>query len=414
MPPLPFIKLSAALSVFVVAISSVAAHSDPIIQFTGGAWADDHSNSDSNTRYPFSVELDDRGRLGDTPLRYGALILAGSHDYFQDNKAVAVRELFIHVEFESDDLKLGRLLLPWGRADQINPTDSLVTRDYQWRTTTDEQQKSGNDGLMWTRTRGDWKVSTVWLPYLESSRLPWIRELRHLDDPSIGSRKNVAFRVDKTGQGFDAGGSIYQGADLMPSLGADVTSTIDLYWENYRIRRIGFDGAVNLGRSTLRTELANTSVLTDRTDSSSQLYGVPSDEWQWVMGVDRDITDGLNINLQLLGQWLESTPSISNLAPALQPIVRTQQLLNQQPEKELYGMTWRIQQLAWQDTLTLEISGIAYGDHQGGLWRPRIAYKIDDATTIIVGADRYYGNEESLFGLLKANETYFVKIEYSL
>jgi len=121
-----------------------------------------------------------------------------------------------------------------------------------------------------------------------------------------------------------------------------------------------------------------------------------------------------NVNLQLLGQLLEDAPSVSTLASQLKPIVRKQQLLNLQPEKDLYGVTWRIHQKLWQDTLSLEVSGIGYDDHQGGLWRPRVTYKIDDATTVILGADRYYGNNESLFELLKADQTYFINLIYTL
>lgn len=375
-----------------------------------GVWTDNHPQNDTDYLLPLSATVKTDGLVADTDLRYQLDVRTGTHDFFQDEQLATVREATLELPLAGGDLTLGRLLLPWGRADQINPTNSLVTRDYQWRTTTDDEQKSGNDGIAWRRDFNDWSVTSVWLPQMRSSRLPWIEALKNTHEDEPDDHRNIALRVDHTGQQMDYGISLYQGMDVMPSLRAVVGAAPNLSWTNYRIRRAGFDAAINLGTSTLRAELAQTTVLSNHRDNGAVLHGQPADDVQLVLGMDRDLTENLNLNVQWLGQWITGDyPPINQQPAALQTLLATQRLVNQQPEKNLYGMSWRLRQTLWQDTLAFELAGIAYGDGQGSLWRPRIQYQLDDHNSFTLGGDRFFGSKDAMYGVLQDDSVWFMQ-----
>ena len=385
------------------------------VQLESGFWTDESASANSGYDIPVSGSLEARGRIYNNRIRYLGEVRAGSKDYFRDEKVAIVREGYFEAPLWGGDVSIGRLLLSWGRADQVNPTDSLVTRDYQWRTVTDEEQKTGNDGISWSIDRADWRYTMIWLPNLRSSTIPWIEKLENVPSDNLGDSDNFAVRVDHTIPKLDWGVSLYQGTDLMPSLQSTVTADPNFRWKNYRIRRFGFDAALNIGRSTLRLEFAQTTELSTRDDDVTVLYGVPGDDIKLVMGVDGDVARNLNLNLQVIGQWVTGNfPSIGSLPAGFQSLIEIQRLLNQQPEKHLYGFTWRLHKKLWQDALELELKGIAYTKSQGGLWSPRIKYKVDDRTTIIVGGDRYYGDDDSIFGVLEDNSVWFLQGQWAI
>lgn len=291
-------SLAALLSAFLL-----YAQAETTWQVQSGLWSDDRpQNSDYQT--PLSVHAKSSGNLLNDSVYYRLDARAGTHDFFQDEKAGIVREAMLSLPVAGGDFMLGRLLLPWGRADQINPTDSLVTRDYQWRTTVDDDQKSGNDGFAWQWDTGSWRVTTVWLPHMRSSRLPWIEALKDASHNEPDDHRNTALRLDHTGQQLDWGLSLYEGINTAPSLQTKLDRIPDFTWTNYRVRRTGFDAAMNLGASTVRAELAQTQVLSQHNDTASRLYGQPADDTKLVLGMDRYLTDSINLNVQLLGQWI--------------------------------------------------------------------------------------------------------------
>lgn len=382
-------------------LAPTAARADFHAKFNAGGWTDEHATGASELALPVSAQLDGRGAWSTTRVRYGFSVVGANHDYFQDRRVAVVREAFVALPLAGGELRLGRLLLTWGRADQINPTNSLVSRDYQWRTASDEEQSVGNDGLAWDREAGPWRVSLVWLPRMHSGRLPWIGALESVPNQSAKSRGNFGARLDYSGNRVDWGGSYYQGLDTVPTLALQVVPDVAARWENHRIRRAGLDAAVNLGKATVRGELAVTRVLERDLDA---FRGQRANEVKAVLGMDRDIAPGLNLNLQVFGQWV-SSDYFDDVPAAL----ALQHLVNQQPRKNLYGATWRLRKAFLDDALVLEFSGIAFDHAQGTLLRPRVSYQLDDHHRLTLGGDRYSGGDAALLGLLEPNSSWFLE-----
>ena len=161
------------------------------VQLESGFWTDESASANSGYDIPVSGSLEARGRIYNNRIRYLGEVRAGSKDYFRDEKVAIVREGYFEAPLWGGDVSIGRLLLSWGRADQVNPTDSLVTRDYQWRTVTDEEQKTGNDGISWSIDRADWRYTMIWLPNLRSSAIPWRLMIAQKD--SRARAKKTAF-----------------------------------------------------------------------------------------------------------------------------------------------------------------------------------------------------------------------------
>lgn len=387
------------------------------IRAAAGVWTDSIPADAGYAQYPVSALLSAGGKVPSTDARLYAEGWVANHAFFAADKTAILREAYAEIPIAGSTLRIGRQIVPWGRADQINPTDSLVSRNWQWRTTTDDDQRFGNDGLEGVVPLGAVVISAVWMPFLQTTRLPYIDGLQDVPYSAIGGRSNAGLRVDRVGDQADWSVSYYQGADVSPSLSASLTALFPrLAWQNYRIARLGGDFAAGVGAYTVRGELAYTWILDRMAATATALPGQKADYLKLVVGGERDFGEGLNVNVQLVAQHLFGGPEVPPppILPLQRLILATQALVNQQPETDLYGLALRVQQRAFDDALRFEVSGLAYSAGQGSLARLRIDYKFDDALSIAGGGNRYFGASDSIFGALKPNNTWFFQVQYSM
>lgn len=387
------------------------------VRASAGVWTDDVPVDASGVQYPLAALVSAGGSLSPTEVRLHAEAWVGNRAFFAADKSAALREAYAEIPLAGGTLRIGRQILPWGRADEINPTDSFVSRNWQWRTPASDDQRFGNDGIEGVVPLGTFAVSGVWMPHMQTTRLPFIDGLQNVAYSTIDGRNNVGLRVDRMGDQVDWGVSYYQGVDLSPSLSASLAALIPrLGWQNYRIQRLGGDFAMGVGRSTVRGELAYTRIEDRIAPTASTLPGQKADYLKAVMGADRDIGEGVNVNIQLVVQHLYGSPELPPppIRGVQQLILATQALVNQQPVTDLYGLAYRVRQHAFDDALRLELSGLAYSAGQGGLLRLRIAYQFDDSLAVVGGANRYYGATDGILGALKPNNTWFVQVQYAM
>jgi hypothetical protein len=405
--------LVAALSAMLLPDAAVAWQ--PGIRVNAGAWTDNSSPDAEEAALPTSALVSIRGELPAAGARVYAEAWLGSHDFFADNKTLELREAFIAIPIAEGSVRVGRQILPWGRADEINPTDSLVSRDWQWRVTTQDEQRFGNDGIEVVAPIGEYVVQAVWLVSMQSTRLPFISGLQKVPYSDIGRRSNIGLRADRSGKRLDWGASYYQGADVAPSLSATTTTLVPrLAWQNYPIRRLGGDFAASLGRATIRGELAHTEALDRAQPAAGSLPGQRASYVKVVLGGDRDLGAGFNVNVQWVGQYVTGGAAPVSGPPITQFIQKVQALVNQQPVRMLNGLAYRFQQAAINDTLRLELSGLVYSQDQGSLARLRITYQFNDSLTVVLGGDRYFGSADSILGALKPNNTWFAQLQCSI
>src|SRR5688572_13119365 len=123
---------------------------------------------------------------------------------------------------ESVDLRVGKQIVPWGRADGINPTDNLTPRDLAVMLPFEDDQRLGLPAA-----KLDWVVLpehtfTVFAtPYFEPSVIPWPRSgparVETRPDRNAANTQ-LGLRWNKVGEGFDWSISYFRGFSHLPSL----------------------------------------------------------------------------------------------------------------------------------------------------------------------------------------------------
>jgi hypothetical protein len=375
-----------------------------------GIWSSNRSLDNHEIIFPATVALKGKANLSDD-IALVADGRMGDTAYFAGEKNAVAREFYLDYRQNDWDVRLGKQILPWGRADRINPTDSLTSRDYRWLAPEEEDSRFGNTGIRYNYHLSDYTLTGVWLPSMSTTRIPLgtpyqsfveIKQPNNLD--------NFAIKLDYTGAAIDAALSFYSGVDTSPTLESNPSIAKPYALLNRRIQRYGGDMAYGMGTYTLRAEVAYTQ--TGKTDN--EFSGKKYNYVQSVMGIEKQFANSMNINLQVVWQSaLDWHGAGYWQSPIQQQLTVFEQIINQQPTENYFGVAYRASKKYFNDTLELEISGLGLSQNQGLMTRPRVRYQISDEWTVAVGGDYYDGQTNSIFGRLKGNNTMFIETNYN-
>jgi hypothetical protein len=311
---------------------------------------------------------------------------------------------------ESVDLRIGKQIVPWGRADGINPTDNLTPRDLAVMLPFEDDQRLGLPAakLDWI-VRPEHTLTVFATPYFEPSVIPWpksgparieMRPARKAANTQVGLRWN------KVGEGFDWSLSYFRGFSHLPSLRPTaVPSVVEARYD--RLQVLGADFARNFGRFGVRGEMAyshtDDRLGRDPLVRNPQLYAV--------LGVDRTFLDNLNVNVQVFARHVYSHSDPRTLAdPALRAWAVQSALLAGQLVRLNSGVTFRISNKWRHDTLEAEVFGIVNARRHDGLLRPLVTYSFSDRWKGTLGAELYRGRAGTQFGAQRANRGWFVEL----
>jgi hypothetical protein len=366
-----------------------------------------------------------------------------------------VREAYLDLHLGPLDLRIGKQLAIWGRADTWNPTDNLTPRDYTMLTPDDSDQRAGTIGLKATYYLAhNVSFTGFWIPYFQPSTVPILSpnppmsgfrnggtvsciEMRGSCVPAaevsiIPSSEawylgQGAFRLEQTGGAVDWSLSYYHGLDLIPDLWPTVrTSTlINANLVHHPVDVLGLDYAANLGRFGLRGEAAYT--FTQNMNGNDPLVKKPF--LYAVLGVDRTFGEYLNVNVQGLFRWVTNyqnpaTQLATRSGPEGQPLDPVQQetllvlatleeTVTNQLDPFNYGVSVRITDEWLHETLQAEVSGLAwvYPRLNYGL-RTKVSYAITDRLKVIAGAEFFNGSTPSYFDNLHSNSTFYAEARF--
>jgi hypothetical protein len=323
-----------------------------------------------------------------------------------------LRELYWRSSVGPVDVKLGRQVIAWGRADGLNPTDNLTPRDYTLLVADDGDARYGNEAANVAVTTGLGVVSAIWFPRAAHSTIPllalpgvhYMREAR-------GHRAQWAAKWELAGDGIDGALSYFSGADPMPTLvpGGFSPAGIEVLLHHEQVRVVGADLSLVRNSTVWRAEAAWT-----RTDSSgpSDLSHKKPQLWL-VAGAEWELGAGATLGLQAALQHVDDFASPDQLAPGIaRDFAWRQAATSAQTSRNQGGMVWRVAQRALNDNLLAELSGVAMWPSKNGLARARISYSLSDHVQLHTGIDHYYGKEHSFFGQLRANQTAYVQLRY--
>ena len=335
-------------------------------------------------------------------------------DLFHERDTSArLREGYLDVRAGPVDLRLGKQIIAWGRADRINPTDILTPRDFTLLVPEDGDQRFGTTGARATLRAAGLAVTGVVLPTFEPHVIP-IREpspptrlrRRVPDDPVMQG----ALKVERTGGRVDWSVSAFDGYDLFPDLELVAVGPqgVDLALTHHRVRVVGADAAVAIGPYTVRGEGAYT--FTERDASGAQ---VKSSFFFLVLGADRTLPQDVYVNVQYV---LRVVTDFRRPAAVTDPIAREvalqQALINDQLDRVKHAVAVRLARSWLNETLRAEIGAVVSATRGDYALRPKVAYAVTDRLKVTAGADLFGGPTPSFFGRLRDTSTAYLEMRW--
>jgi hypothetical protein len=313
--------------------------------------------------------------------------------------------------FGNIDVRIGKQNIVWGRTDALNPTDVLTPKDFTLLSAKDEEERRiGTYSLKANYYRGNYTLSTIWLPIFNPTTLPLsappgFQLTQNKRSDGEWTDQGFAVKLDQTGGEMDWSLSYYYGRDLFP-IGIPLSPTQTVL-EHTRIQMVGADFARNFGRFGVRGEGAY--VHTQNPDGSDPFIKNPY--VYYVLGVDHDVTEDLNVNLQAYQRLIINFKDVFQFQD---PVVRNTAVLNvifnQQMDRVQEGFSGRIKATAWNKTLEAELLGVFEVNRASFFLRPSVAYAFTDTWKGFTGVDIYNGRKQSIYGFLEQNTAFFAEL----
>ncbi len=323
-----------------------------------------------------------------------------------------LREIYLRQTVGEFDVRIGRQIVAWGRADRINPTDNLSARDLSRLFPDDDDLRRGSAMVRAVHGLGEnAEVQLYWIPEFR----PEIHPLRDRIGPFalIGDRRPAgvgqgAIKVDGSQHGIDWSLSYFDGHDPTGDLRAsrDPARPFDLLREYPRQRTLGADMATVRWGLNLRAEAAYSDFpQRERTAFSKRPFLFA------VMGGDRNFGEQVNLNLQyILRRVTKHSPPERYIDPYPRGIALINAIESGQRDNKQNGASMR---LAWtrpDQLLRAEIFGIQDFSHHDGMLHALLRYEASDAVRVSVGYEWNHGEQDTLFGSRRTNNSVFFEL----
>jgi hypothetical protein len=326
----------------------------------------------------------------------------------------ALREAYVDIIGDDYELRLGRQLIIWGRADRFNPTDNLTPRDFNFLTYDAQGQRFGALGATGRYYLND-SISAfaAVLPWFKSSRLPdglvpgRGGSLAHRKpDDGLGNPQ-LALKLERAGQAMDGSLSFYRGFATSPAL--NIGGGSDPAFVNPEIRVYGGDFAAAWRSRGFRGEIAYTDY---RGETRFPAGTGPHDNVFAVLGVEHEVLGDSTLLVQgLLRHVFDFVPARS-LPGQLRELALANDTIFRQFDETQVGMTASLVSRFRNDTLKTELAGAVYFDSWDFVLRPRLEYAITDEWRLLGVVELFRGPQESNFGSLRKASRLFVELRY--
>jgi hypothetical protein len=321
-----------------------------------------------------------------------------------------LREGYVERAFNDLDLKVGRQIIVWGRADKINPTDVWSVRDLELLTTDDEDQRLGAGAVQASWSIGQIDLIGVWqpewrAPHLPAPTFPAGTRSRTIDPH--GAAGQFGFKLDHSGEEADWSVSYARTIDKVPDLVLEATGRLDFTYRPSEM--FGADVAVPVGRYGLRGEIAYSR----SRDRNIPDAAIKHDNLFLVAGVERSIGGELNINVQYLYRHNFGFLDVDRIADAVPRLLdRQENVLSNQPTCDMHGVSARIADKFFNETLEGELDAVVWFGQAGGALRPKLSYAVNDHLQLVLGGQFYFGPKDGFFGEFRDASTAFAELRW--
>jgi len=321
-----------------------------------------------------------------------------------------LREAYVAIALGNLDVRAGRQIMAWGRADGVNPTGNLAAEDLTLLTPDDADRRLGVTSATVSYYVGGLSISGVWLPEFRGHRiaLPGDGSVSFDETKRAWPGDQWALRAEHTGGAVDWSTSFFRGLDLSPDLEpAGQPNVVAL--RHRRIHVFGADAATTFGRYGLRAEGAYV-----RTEDGSGTDPFTKNPFVFVVvGGDRTFDGRLNVNVQYLARAVVRFRALpADSPPGVAAVAQAQAVLASQTRRTQHGASMRASYRWLHETLETEWAAVAYAGPRGVAMRPKVTYAVTDRVTLLAGADVFRGEDASVLGLLRPNSTVFLEARW--
>ena len=314
-------------------------------------------------------------------------------------------------------VKAGRQIIIWGRADRLNPSDVLSSRDYTLLVASDDEQRRGSLMLQTRVGLGAYTIDAYWLPEFRPNRFP-LEQTRagvvFIEDEQVTDKSQFALKLDRSGGSFDWSLSWFHGTDRTRDfvrvplpVGSPAPIFAGVQQRFPKVDVLAADAAGTLGRIGWRAEIAWSQYRGEDT-----VFRKNDNLWL-VAGVDADVPGGWNLNLQYsLRQIFDYADTRALINPVDRAIASQSAAVNNQLDRTQHGITARLARKWLQDTLDFEVSTVVYFPTNDATIRPKLSYAINDQLRITAGADIFLGPRLSYFGRVRDLSAGYFQLNY--
>jgi hypothetical protein len=237
---------------------------------------------------------------------------------------VYLKETYIDIFSRKIDLRIGKQVILWGKADGFNPTGNLTPVDYSDILDTDNEEI----GIFAVNTKfylGDWQIQGIFSPIFQASILPSVNSRWQQDYPFFINYENTiiparffwkdaempankfknsqfAFRLSKNFSCMDFSLSYYNGLNDIPIISSKIehiindTVNIAISQCYYKHQVVGVDFSWVLGKYVIKGEGA--AFFPSGVNENKPYF-------QYVLGFDRTFNDAIyDKNLFVIVQWI--------------------------------------------------------------------------------------------------------------
>lgn len=314
-----------------------------------------------------------------------------------------VKEAYAEKSIGRYDLKAGRQITVWGRADKINPTDVWSVRDLRLLAPEDEDQRLGILSFQGTFNAGSSRLIILWQPEWRAPGIPSAEPVNGLTPGAPW--KQTGWKWDRSGERVDFSVSVSHVLDRVPDLRVDSFQGPRLDFRFIDVA--GADFSAPIGSFGLRGEIAYTWT-TDRSGEdplrkNSGLFAV--------LGIERTFGGDLNANAQYFSKRITDFRDPASIPdPDLRRAAGQVSLASNQLHENEHGVSLRIGHKALNETLETELTGAHFFGSGDSFLRPKMAYSITDNFKAVLGAEYYEGPAHTVFGRLAEISTGYLEL----
>jgi hypothetical protein len=316
-------------------------------------------------------------------------------------------EFFVDLYFNDFDLRIGKQVVAWGKADSVNPTDNVNPQDLS--NFFEQDQEIGVPAVKLDYYIGDFTIEGVFVPTFTPTRLPPLdTRLSVIDisdipfpinDPDLPSdnidNSQYGVRLKTTHKGWDFSASFYDGINDFPNVRLEPDFSITPIYN--KIRVIGADFATTFDRWGVHGEAAQFLSDGDREDSYVQ----------YVLGIDYKRADVvLDHDLFAIVEYIGE--HVTQEGESELPVGGA--MVSRVFSNSLFVHI----EYEFSDYFRLDLEGIVNLDNgEDYFLKPEFSYDVNNNFTIAVGFDLLWGPSDTFFGQFDKSDRVFTKMTYT-